>query len=420
MQNSEFTGNFPTANRRPGLRIRTLGLAVAMAAGLPGICYADAASAPPFSLSADLSERVDSNVTRQPEGPNVVSSRIDRQALTGAFEETSGQSRLYASALIAHDNYQALPILNTTTEDLHGGWSARLGRGIDTDIHISRSSALANLADQNVTSVGSIVHNVITRDSLGGYLHVPFTRHWDFVATADTSRSYNSNALDEALNTQGVYLGAGASLLVNNDENVGVLLRNGKTHFPSSGAASIGLSDTLDQFADLNVHLRPTGASAINGRLGFQRHTYSSLSYRNSAGPSYNLSWFWTPGGHLSLLLLGERILGGPADNQFLSGVITRFRIEPSYALTSKIKVSVHYEDQRSDYNANLQLLQVGQTPQQNRSDHGTNAGINLMWQPRGWLSLNSEFATEHRSSNLAINEYRANVVALHIKASID
>jgi hypothetical protein len=369
---------------------------------------AQPAAPPGFTYGAGWSSQYDSNVQRLT-ADAAVGSWINEFSVLLGFDKTYSRQHVYASAELGRVLYGQLPIYDYTHENLLAGWHMDLPDSADAAVDVTRRVDLAHFADLN-----SVLRDVISRDEVHATVDVPVATYWRPVVEVDASQLRNSNGAETAADLNIVEVDAGIRYQTGSDNQVDLVARGVRGTYPHAPAVPPDqalVSSYRERGGDIRAKWKFSGASTLFGRIGYVSREYDlSPTFPSFGGAAYDLTYVWEATARTSMTLLVLRETGATGDNQYLSSVTHRYRLNPSYAATAKIKVQGQFELSRYDY------LALPSVPA--RTDNVPAAGVNVSWLPQRWLTVKIGETWEHRSSNLAAFAYTDRISSLLLQAS--
>jgi hypothetical protein len=360
-------------------------------------------------IGASLSTAFDSNVTRAPEGGGAQGSGIETASLLAGFDHTYGRENLSASAQLGRVLYRQMAPYDYTSEDVRLRLKSSLPANIETDFKVTRTQQLTPLAD-----LTTIRRNVFIQNLVDGSATFPVgALEWRALIGADALQVRNSNDIDRLTDMNMAEVTGGLRYQSGSENNVDFVFRTQHASYPDGAQTVFATGAYQDRAADLRTKWRISGASALEGRIGYIQRRYDNLVALDFAGPAYDLTYRWTPGAKTTLTLFALRATGAPGDSNYLAAVAHTYRVSPAYLLSEYIHLDAHYEWTGLHYFGDTILQAPGQTTQIARIDAVNNAGISAVWRARRWLNVTIEAHREQRNSNIAIWDYTDRVATL-------
>lgn len=386
-------------------------LVLALLAGLSGAAWTDAALAQQTEniafVGASLADTYDSNVNRLA-APAAIGSWIEHAGLLAGYDRVFDRQHLYGEADIGRDTYTKASFYDGSNENVRVGLGSSFPLDVQTDVNLVHTLALANQAD-----FAQIVRDEITTNRVNGWMHVGLSGGWHLVVLGGGGHTRHSDGNNLAMNADASQLGGGLRYQTGKDDYIDLLVRDETTKYPMASPGNSNFANSQAQYAEVKTRWQFSGASELLGGAGYVRETYDSYSFRNFFGPTFDLTYNWTPGPRLKLALFARRAVGVPGDNAYLTAVTRTLRAAPSYRLTEKVRLEAFYEQAHIGYNSDTQLLQQGLSPALARDDVVSTTDLASSWEPRRWLTLRAEVKFENRSSSLSVWDYHDRLVAL-------
>ncbi|WP_119155410.1 hypothetical protein [Caldimonas tepidiphila] len=373
----------------------------------------------PYYLRGTQSFTHDSNLFRAPEGAGVASDTVSSTGLAAGLEQPLGRQRLSAQASVALNRFRNFSELDNNGHrlDLRLDWEtiARLSG----DVRFGRSRQLASYADTR--ALGALrLRNIVTAQDLSA--RARFGGASLLSLEADVARreqsfsapQYRSRELEQTS------VGAGVRYRPSDLLNLGLALRHTDGRNPNFTATGQS-NDYERQDLSLTANWRPSGITALSGRLSRTTTDHEFAGGRDFSGLTGGLGVDWRPSGRSRLGLQLSRetsdesivvtTLGPDPDApQQLALVETplvdsrlsnTLRLNGSYALTGKIMLDAGLRWSRRRLEdavapgAGGPLLLAG-------SDRTTAASLGASYAVNRSLQLGCGIARERRTADTA------------------
>jgi hypothetical protein len=373
-------------------------LLVALLAAV-GCASAQEPPAPGFYYGGLLGATHDDNVFRTSSANGTNSDWITTYGLLGGYDRTFSRTRLYANATVSRVNYRDLSQLDYTQQDLAGGVGTNLPGDINAALDLTRNVALARFADTNNTR-----RNLISRTNALVSVDAPIATDWRVLVGGGPSRLRDSNATDQVADLNTTDLNAGVRYQSALGNRVDFLLRRDKARYVLEQTGPFALPDYHETAAEVRAVWTLSGASRINGRVGYVKRKNDGRPDLDFSGPAYDITYTWTPTVLSTVQLFALRERGAAGDALLQSAKSTTYRLTPSLLVGTRITLRGVLElSERSYYGADPTL-------NLNRKDTVRAIGLGAGWTPERWLTLDVDFRHENRSSPLAGFDYKSNV----------
>jgi hypothetical protein len=424
------------AARLGATRMRVFASAVSLlAACTPFIARAQVQSAevtPGFTWGVGETVEHDSNLERLPGGsPTPPADTLKTTSILGSFDETYSREEISAKANVGRVFYTrpADRQFDYTAEDIEGTLASDLPYNIDTTIKASRTAALAHFAD-----IAQPVRDVIDTKNLSGTLAFPLAV--DFRGVVDGNRVQTRNSFGafqtQDLDVTGVDGGIRYEPTTGND--VDLVARTAHGVYPNGSPSALLSPGYRDKGVDLRADWTFSGASHLQGRVGYLKRSNDELLYavgdqvralnRDFSGPAADLTYLWQITSVTQLTFLALRETGAAGDNNYLSAVSKSFRITPNYRPTPKITLQAFADWTRRDYFSNvLQAINIqeGLPPGTGgRVDDNHTYDASVVWTPRRWLQASLEFRRETRDSTIDTLSFKNDIFIFSIQGNFD
>jgi hypothetical protein len=398
---------------------------VALGAPEPG----HAQEAPPTGFTFGPGETIvhDSNVLRTSGTPGypVTSDTSYNTDLMASFNQTYGREQVLASATIGRVLYEHLSEYDFTQQDISGSLKSSLPYSIDASIGFVRTSSLAHFADFEST-----VRNVISYNALDAKIDFPLEVDWRGVLDGSVSRVTNSASGYQAQDLNTAEVDGGIRFQPVTGNHVDLLLRSVEGTYPNNSPASLIPPGYHDLGADLRADWTFSGASHLQGRVGFVRRSNDELLYldtttgqmqvldRNFSGPAYDLTYIWQITAASRLTFYGLRMVGPSGDNNLLTATTHTFKFTPAYQASAKIEVDAYYQWTATNYFTDVYDAVYSQPPGTALDNYAHNVGLGVIWKPRRWVNVTFDIHHQERDSNSPIWTYTDNMASLSLQTS--
>jgi hypothetical protein len=422
------------ASRVRATRVRALAPAFALLAACAPFAaraQAQATQAPPgFGWGVGETVEHDSNLERLPGGnPTPPADTLKTTSITGSFDDTYSREELSARATIGRVNYvrPADHQFDYTAEDIEGALTSNLAYDIDLALKASRTAALAHFAD-----ISTPTRDVIDTKHLSGNLAFPLVADFRGVADGDRIQTRNSGGTFQTQNLDTTGVDAGIRYEPTTGNEVDLVARTVLGVYPDGTPSALISPGYRDKGADLRADWTFSGASRLQGRLGYVKRSNDELLYpvngqvrelnRDFAGPVADLTYLWQITAATQLSFFAQRLTGAAGDNNYLSSVNKTLRITPNYKPTAKITLQAYADWTRRDYFTNvIQALNVeaGLPPGSGgRVDYNHSYDASISWTPRRWLLGSVELRRELRDSTVENYSFTNNIIILSLQGS--
>jgi hypothetical protein len=188
--------------------------------------------------------------------------------------------------------------------------------------------------------------------------------------------------------------------------------QTGKTDFPNQVAPN---NDYRDNRVATFFNWALTGASLIDGSVGYTWRTHDNVPQRDFSGWTGSVGWNWTPTGRTSMRLLFLRDIGGVDDLTATYARTYTVSVNPTYQLTSKMTLNGTAQYQDLSFFGNTGFVNTNTTSGTlaGRHDKISTLGMGLGYQVTRVFSMGLNYSWSHRNSNVADGDFDDNVVFL-------
>jgi len=301
-------------------------------------------------FGAALSTAYDNNVTERPGGAGAQGSWIDGARLLAGFDGTYDRQHVVASADIGRFFYRQESLFDYTAANIQADAKSNFPGNIDTDVGVSRTQVLARPADLN-----TIRNDVITRDTVNASVYFPIAIDWHSVLGANGSLLRNSNVTDQPTNLNAAEGDLGVRYQTGALNYVDLLARFAHSTYPDAAGTVYENNPYDDRGADLRTGWKFSESSQVVGHVGYLERRYENSYTLDFSGPTYDLTYFWTPSYKTAMTLYVLRQEGPAGESGYLAAVTHTYRVTPAYLVTEKIRLEAYYQWSDLGYYGNAQ-----------------------------------------------------------------
>lgn len=282
----------------PVLRLLRGIAAVACVASTPGVAQpSEELVERPLTLSLQQVFTYDDNLYRLPAsvspaafGATERSDLISTTSVGARFERELSRQRVSLGLSVGQSRFQNNPRLDNTSYSA----SASLGWALGTRwwgvADAQRSQFLSSFADLLTGQ-----RNVVDSQLLNLDVRYRLDPWWSAIAGVDATERRNSLPLLVPANNSEFGVEGGLRLDTGRDSNMSLVLRRVDGRFPDRVRnAFVDDAYTQDRVA-LRTEYALTGASRLEGEVGWTRRDFVNLARRAFAGPTASLTWRWNP-----------------------------------------------------------------------------------------------------------------------------
>lgn len=259
----------------------------------------------------------------------------------------------------------------------------------------------------NATAYGRNVYESSNYFAAGRYQLGP---HWAiFGGVLDTSSTL-TDSRTSANDYHGKTVAMGGEYAVEEKDTIGFEYRYTDARYPPSVLIN---DDYREDAARALVNWALTEKTTISASFGFLKRDYEALAIESFSGDVWRASLGWKPTDKLKFSLEGWRNLQAYVTSQSDYYISTGVRLSPEYVLTEKVTLDlgVGVEDQHYIGLGLDDLSQAG------RRDTLTTYGAGVKYLPLDFLTVDFEYAYEHRSSDESIYQFNDNLLSLRVMA---
>lgn len=396
------------------LRLSTCGLTLGLALPVQEVM---ALGSDTVFISGNAGLTYDSNLFRLDPGrpnPTGVDQRdtfIYRYGLGLSADVPYSRQRFRANLNITDNIYSSFHDLNYVGGGGNATWLWQVGDDFSGDLGVSVSQNQQNYSYTTVSTARNVVRNI------NMYFDPRYKIAPNFELQGGVTYTLGRNTFGDAAatndyNTLGTRLGV--AYVTPSGNNSGLQVESWKTELENeTGTFNNNFRDNrLSSFFNWAV----TGASAVNGSIGYKQRRHDVLSQRDFVGWTGSVGWNWVPTGRTRLRLLLARDVGGVEDLITTYARTYIISLKPSYQLTSKISLNgtAQRQDLRFFGNTGFVNTPAGTGSLANRHDRISTLGLGLGYSVTRVFSMGLNYAWSHRSSSADLSNYDDNVVSLN------
>ncbi|MDR2881057.1 MAG: hypothetical protein LBV29_04075 [Azoarcus sp.] len=343
----------------------------------------------PFSFSVSQTFRYDSNVRSRPDdsvyakyGANVPKDRSDTLSVTRAganFDGVMGRQAFHAGLDLSHTIYNKHSDLNNTSGDANLRWDWRLGDRWSGILGYRYGESFVDFGD-TYTNVTTAERGRLTRRLGRANASADFWWHPNWATGfgfSDVRSDYRNNDRPrEEYNAQEVSLNF--TYRPSTGNRIVLSLRAEEGEYPNQDKAPGSMREWERRDARLSGHWQLSGVTQLSGYAGYTQRKYEWASNRDFSGVTGKIAFRWTPTGKAIINLSWRREIGADADAVSNFAVSHGWTLEPTWVITSKVRLGASFEHLKRNYRGDPGL---GWTTHP-RDAKTTSYGANLSYLP--------------------------------------
>jgi exopolysaccharide biosynthesis operon protein EpsL len=358
----------------------------------------------PLTIRAGYAIQSDNNLFRS--STNARSEQFGTATLGVGFVSNQGLQRFEANLSAVDSQYQTFTYLNNTATNYDLAWRWAVSPEWTGNLTTSRSEALNNFADTvNTTQRNQRVTTNSTLDTT--YL---LQGAWAALAGVSTNKQTNDLAV------------TGVDDFSSNTGNVGVQYRfasGNSLSFRSNFTNGSYLNRTVpnavladDSFKetgqDLRVHYVIGGSSAADVYLTAINRTHPTYPSRDYSGVNAGATVNWAITGKTSVAVAATHTLNAFETVNTNYTTTDAISITPVWQASPKIAVRLNAAWGQVAYQGSPSAV-----PALDRKDTTNDISVGVVWTPTQQWNLSAAVQQANRSSNLAGQNYDANILSL-------
>jgi hypothetical protein len=287
-------------------------------------------------------------------------------------------------------------------------WLWQVGDDLNGDLGVSLSQSLQNYSYTTVSTVRNVVR----------YTDLFFDPRYRFAPNFEVQVGLHyltgRNTADVAnINDYNNLAGRlGLAYVTPSGNHVGLQVESVKSEYPNQ-PATIN-NDYRDNRVSTFFNWAFTGASSIDGSVGYKQRRHDIATERDFTGWTGSVGWTWVPTGRTRVRTVLARDIGGVEDLTVTYARTYTLSVNPSYQLTSKITLNGTAQYQDLAFFGNTGLTNSSNSSQlSGRVDKISTLGIGAGYQATRVFSLGLNYTYSHRNSNVPLADFNDNLVSL-------
>lgn len=327
------------------------------------------------------------------------------------FDVPISRQRVVAGITWDRTRYLDFDVLDFEGHDGQAVWNYQLGNDLSGQLGYTNTRALASLAND---ASGLLLGTPNVLDTERWFLNALYLLSARYQVQWEVSQLRQENSLPaRQVNDTTI---DGAAITLNyvtpsaNKLGLGLHVEEGNFDNPAV-VAGVPRDNSYKQHSLAAVaELGLTGSSRVSLLAGTLTRSYESLPVRDFDDWIYTVTYDYQPGGALSMRAIAERAVN-PLDDIYSTSVLREgFRIRPTWQPTEKLRVDGVFELTDRIYLGDP-LRAVGAIP--DRLDRVRVLGVGAAYFPLRTVELDGTLRFEKRTSNLALEDYTANILGV-------
>lgn len=404
--------------------VRSLTLALGMAAGLSGIGSANAEELPLYlTLSQSLTR--DSNLLR--DNSQRSSDTISTTTVAAGLNKAYGRQNYRLSASASRNAYSENSQFDNDGYAVSAEVASEVGSNFKVTLNAGASQFLPSFEDQFNRNGRN------TERNRQASVDVRYGLYGRWSVNAGASYSKVDYQITESENKTSNSVFAGVRYLPSDLAYIGLTLYQTDTELPKRvllGGTQVG-EDIERTSLNLDTVWQVTGFSRLSGRLGVTSEKHPQDRRRDFDGLTGSASWTFTPAGKATYALSWVRDTNneggaslGPSTNSLYQSnkrLTNSLSATATYQATAKIKLNAGYT--HAQYDEDSDLVVGGASYQQGGETTGRYSAVSLgvSYQPIRSVGLGCDLQRYDRTASIfSPNAYDGNTVACRASFTID
>lgn len=347
----------------------------------------------------------DSNLFRRPaalaEADTITSGNIGLR-----LDKSWSQQQFQFDVTQTVSRYDRFKYLDFDAINYSGAWNWRLGKRFSGKLSASRSESLTPFED--TTGGGGNVRNVRISQNQAFDLDVWAYGGWHILmGVSQTEQTSEQNVPSRSPDFKASNANIGVKYLTRAGNSITAIRRTSDGEYTNSPIGAPN-SDYTEDLSELSADWKLSGASSLNGRLGWLERSNKDPARRNFSGPSSSLNYTWAPGGKLSLTVSAARATTPIQDANASYRETDTLSLTPTWAISNKTSAFLRLNHSKDSDRGTVVVPPTGP-----RSDKTNSAAIGLDWAATRTLKINASVEHMQRSSNDTLTEYTATITRI-------
>lgn len=403
--------------------VRSLTLALGMAAGLSGIGSANAEELPLYlTLSQSLTR--DSNLLR--DNSKRSSDTISTTTVAAGLNKAYGRQNYRLSASASRNAYSENSQFDNDGYAVSAEVASEVGSNFKVTLNAGASQFLPSFEDQFNRNGRNTARNrqasVDVRYGLYG--------RWSVNAGASYSKVDYQITESENKTSNSVF--AGVRYLPSDLAYIGLTLYRTDTELPNRlllGGTQVG-EDIERTSLNLDTVWQVTGFSRLSGRLGVTSEKHPQDRRRDFDGLTGSASWTFTPAGKATYALSwvrdtnneGGGTLGSSTSSLYRSNkrLTNSLSATATFQATAKIKLNASYTHAQYDEDSDLVVAGAPALLSNEQTGRYNAVSLGVSYQPIRSVGLGCDVQRYDRTQSVFSNAYDGNTVACRASFTID
>ncbi|MDD2976359.1 hypothetical protein [Aquabacterium sp.] len=403
--------------------VRSLTLALGMAAGLSGIGSANAEELPLYlALSQSLTR--DSNLLR--DNSKRSSDTISTTTVAAGLNKAYGRQNYRLSASASRNAYSENSQFDNDGYAVSAEVASEVGSNFKVTLNAGASQFLPSFEDQFNRDERN------TERNRQASVDVRYGLYGRWSVNAGASYSKVDYQITESENKTSNSVFAGVRYLPSDLAYIGLTLYRTDTNLPNRVLVGGVVGEDIERTSvSLDTVWQVTGFSRLSGRLGMTSEKHPQDRRRDFDGLTGSASWNFTPAGKVSYALSWVRDTnnegGGTVDSIFGRLYAANKRLTNSlaatatYQATAKIKFNVGYTHAQYEEDSGLESAAVGgQISSDEQTGRYNAVSLGVSYQPIRSVGLGCDLQRYDRTQSVFSRAYDGNTVACRASFTID
>jgi exopolysaccharide biosynthesis operon protein EpsL len=316
------------------------------------------------------------------------------------------RQRFQANLNVNDYKYQNFSDLDYIGGSGRAAWLWQAGDDWSGDVIYTLSRSL-----QSFNYFASTQRNVIDRQSFSFDPRYRVAPNWELQAGVNYATVRNGLESFDVNDYNQFGWNVGTRYITPSGNSIGLRLESSDVRFPNLIFVQGSTFDDAyrDTRASTFFDWSFSGASKIDGSVGYKRRDHENLPQRDFSGITGSIGWTWTPTGRTGVRVTLAKDIGGLEDIAVTYVRTYTFTAKPTYQLTGKISLSgiAQYQDIRFLGNTGFGIFSTTA----DRHDKLGTLGAGAAYQATRTLLFGLNYTWSHRTSNVQFGDFNDNVV---------
>jgi exopolysaccharide biosynthesis operon protein EpsL len=357
-----------------------------------------------FRVSSDLTpQQVEGFIGNSNKGDIIYNAGVGLSA-----DVPYSRQRFQANLNVNDYRYSRFSNLDYVGGSGRAAWLWQVGDDWSGDVVYGLSRSL-----QSFNYFASTQRNVIDRQYFSFDPRYRIAPNWELQAGVNYSTVRNGLQSADINDFNQFGWDLGTRYITPSGNSVGVRVQSWSVRFPNIFPFQGAPFDNAyrDTRASTFFDWKFSGASTIDGSVGYKERRHENLPQRDFQGMTGSVGWTWTPSGKSSVRFVAARDIGGLEDIAVTYVRTYTLSAKPTYQLTGKVGLNglAQYQDIHFLGNPGFGIT----TTASDRHDKLGTLGAGLSYQATRTLLFGLNYSWSQRTSNVQFGDFKDQLISL-------